>query len=65
MRAIEALLVLVLLTAWVVGFVLILRNIRRRKPRWQHRQNVDVIRRAVDEKRHSVQFAHDAAHVWK
>jgi hypothetical protein len=35
MRAIEALLVLVLLTAWVGGFFLILRNIRRRKPRWR------------------------------
>jgi hypothetical protein len=35
MRAIEALLVLVLLTAWVAGFVLILRNIRRRRPRWE------------------------------
>ena len=33
MRALEALLVLVLLTAWVVGFVLILRNLRRRGPR--------------------------------
>jgi hypothetical protein len=35
MRAIEALLVLVLLTAWVAGIFLVLRNIRRRKPRWQ------------------------------
>src|SRR3954453_13497628 len=35
MRAIEALLVLVLLTAWVGGFVLILRSIRRRTPRWR------------------------------
>jgi hypothetical protein len=35
MRAIEALLVLALLTAWVAGMVLVLRNIRRRKPRWQ------------------------------
>jgi hypothetical protein len=35
MRAIEALLVLALLTAWVGGFVLILRNIRQRKPRWR------------------------------
>jgi hypothetical protein len=35
MRALEALLVLVLLTAWIVGFVLILRNLRRRKPRWR------------------------------
>lgn len=35
MRALDALLVLVLLTAWVVGFVLILRNLRRRRPRWR------------------------------
>jgi hypothetical protein len=35
MRALEALLVLVLLTAWIVGFVLILRNLRRRRPRWR------------------------------
>jgi uncharacterized protein YggT (Ycf19 family) len=35
MRAIEALLVLVLLTAWVVGIFLVLRSIRRRQPRWQ------------------------------
>jgi hypothetical protein len=35
MRAIEALLVLALLTAWIAGFVLILRSIRRRRPRWQ------------------------------
>jgi hypothetical protein len=34
MRALEALLVLVLLTAWVAGFVLILRRIRLRQPRW-------------------------------
>jgi hypothetical protein len=35
MRALDALLVLVLLTAWVVGFFLILRNLRRRRPRWR------------------------------
>jgi hypothetical protein len=35
MRAIEALLVLVVLTAWIGGFALILRNLRRRKPRWR------------------------------
>jgi hypothetical protein len=35
MRAIEALLVLALLTAWIGGFFLIIRNIRRRRPRWQ------------------------------
>jgi hypothetical protein len=35
MRALEALLVLVLLSAWIVGFVLILRNLRRRRPRWR------------------------------
>jgi hypothetical protein len=35
MRGLEALLVLVLLTAWVAGFVLILRNLRRRRPRWR------------------------------
>jgi hypothetical protein len=35
MRALEALLVLVLLTAWIVGFVLILRQLRRRRPRWR------------------------------
>jgi hypothetical protein len=35
MRALEALLVLVLLTAWIVGFLLILRNLRRRRPRWR------------------------------
>ena len=35
MRALDALLVLVLLTAWVGGFVLILRNLRRRRPRWR------------------------------
>ena len=34
MRGLEALLVLVLLTAWVVGIVLILRRLRRRRPRW-------------------------------
>jgi hypothetical protein len=34
-RALEALLVLVLLTAWVAGFVLILRRVRVRKPRWR------------------------------
>jgi hypothetical protein len=35
MRAVEALLVLALLTAWIAGFVLILRNLRRRRPRWR------------------------------
>jgi hypothetical protein len=35
MRALDALLVLVLLTAWVVGFFLVLRNLRRRRPRWR------------------------------
>jgi hypothetical protein len=35
MRALEALLVLALLTTWVVGFFLILRNLRRRRPRWR------------------------------
>jgi hypothetical protein len=35
MRALDALLVLVLLTAWVGGFVLLLRNVRRRRPRWR------------------------------
>jgi hypothetical protein len=35
MRAIEALLVLALLTAWVAGIVLILRSMRRRRPRWR------------------------------
>jgi hypothetical protein len=35
MRGLEALLVLVLLTAWVAGFVLILRNLRRKRPRWR------------------------------
>lgn len=35
MRAVEALLLLVLLTAWIAGFVLILRNLRRRRPRWR------------------------------
>jgi hypothetical protein len=35
MRALDALLVLVLLTAWVGGFVLLLRNLRRRRPRWR------------------------------
>ena len=35
MRAVEALLVLALLTAWIAGFVLIIRNLRRRKPRWR------------------------------
>jgi hypothetical protein len=35
MRAIEALLVLVLLTAWVAGLVLVVRNVRRRRPRWR------------------------------
>jgi hypothetical protein len=35
MRAIEALLVLALLTAWIGGFALIIRNLRRRKPRWR------------------------------
>jgi hypothetical protein len=33
-RGLEALLVLVLLTAWVAGFVLIMRRIRVRRPRW-------------------------------
>jgi hypothetical protein len=42
-RLLDALLVLVLLTAWVGGFVLILRNVRtRRRPRWR----VDVHSRA-------------------
>ena len=35
MRGLEALLVLALLTAWVGGFFLILRNVRRRRPRWK------------------------------
>src|SRR3954451_19804620 len=35
MRALDALLVLVLLTAWVGGFVLLLRTLRRRRPRWR------------------------------
>jgi hypothetical protein len=35
MRALDALLVLVLLTAWIAGFFLILRNLRRRRPRWR------------------------------
>jgi hypothetical protein len=35
MRALDALLVLVLLTAWIGGFVLILRSLRRRRPRWR------------------------------
>ena len=35
MRAIEALLVLALLTAWIGGFALIIRNLRRRRPRWR------------------------------
>ena len=35
MRAIEALLVLALLTAWIGGFALIIRNLRRRRPRWK------------------------------
>jgi hypothetical protein len=35
MRALDALLVLVILTAWVGGFVLILRNLRGRRPRWR------------------------------
>ena len=35
MRAVEALLVLVLLTAWVAGLLLILRRIRLGKPRWR------------------------------
>ena len=35
MGALDALLVLVLLTAWVAGIFLVLRNIRRRRPRWQ------------------------------
>jgi hypothetical protein len=35
MRALDALLILVLLTAWVAGFTLLVRNLRRRKPRWQ------------------------------
>jgi hypothetical protein len=35
MRAIEALLVLALLTAWIGGFFLVLRNLRRRRPRWK------------------------------
>jgi hypothetical protein len=34
MRGLEALLVLVLLTAWVAGVVLVLRRIRRPRPRW-------------------------------
>jgi hypothetical protein len=35
MRSLEALLVLALLTAWVAGIVLILRALRRRRPRWR------------------------------
>jgi hypothetical protein len=35
MRAVEALLVLVLLTAWVAGIVLILRRVSMRRPRWK------------------------------
>ena len=36
MRGLEALLVLVLLTAWVAGFVLITRSVRRRRrPNWR------------------------------
>jgi hypothetical protein len=35
MRGLEALLVLLLLTAWVAGFVIILRQIRLRRPRWR------------------------------
>jgi hypothetical protein len=35
MRAVEALLVLALLTAWVVGCVLIVRSLRGRRPRWR------------------------------
>jgi hypothetical protein len=35
MRSLEALLVLALLTAWVAGIVLILRQLRRRRPRWR------------------------------
>jgi len=33
-RALEALLVLLLLTAWVGGFVVVVRNLRNRRPRW-------------------------------
>ena len=35
MRALDALLVLVLLTAWVAGFVLILRRVASRRARWR------------------------------
>jgi hypothetical protein len=35
MRALDALLILALLTAWVAGFWLILRQLRRRRPRWR------------------------------
>jgi hypothetical protein len=35
MRGLEALVVLLLLTAWVVGLLLILRQLRRRRPRWR------------------------------
>ena len=35
MRALDALLVLVLLTAWVGGFLLIVRRLGRRAPRWR------------------------------
>jgi hypothetical protein len=34
-RAVEALLVLALLTVWVAGFVLILRRLGTRRPRWR------------------------------
>ena len=35
MRALDALLILVLLTAWVAGFVLILRRVGARRARWR------------------------------
>jgi hypothetical protein len=35
MRALDALLVLVLLTAWVAGFAIVLRRLGRRRPRWR------------------------------
>jgi hypothetical protein len=35
MRALDALLVLVLLTAWAAGFVLILRRLGSRRARWR------------------------------